>query len=151
MALTDKHDSIDNGKLKLWATGFMVNESDDLDYDKNCPYFRCCLICGDIFQSGYDRTAFVTGDKGIFEFACKLRQQWASDHAKTHPEWMHKLFAESGLSCLPEAAHKLAPFGILPVGDMVIYQSIEDALKEAPRMPSDDVQGASKTLLRKVS
>jgi hypothetical protein len=102
--------------------------------------FAACRICGDIFQP---RKNIETPDEAytdtiMFQATIEIRQ-WRNDHNLRHPPHEHILLAQSGLTMTPEAAHKLAPFGLVPVAD-VDNKEVADALREAPRAPVDDVE-----------
>src|SRR6266496_6655318 len=94
-----------------------------MEFDPTKPY-RACMLCGDIFQDDNPQ----------------LRQEWASQHASTHSLHEHAQHAMSGRFLTPEAAHKLAAFGVVPVQDALSDKEIEDALLSAPASPLEDVE-----------
>lgn len=105
--------------------------------------FACCRICGAIYQSR------VALDSGTLEYelnpALKVlvkadTVEWRINHNKTHPDHVHRAFMMSGLFLAPEAAHKLAPYGIAPVSDMVTNPESAIAAYEAPRAPVAEVE-----------
>lgn len=105
-----------------------------LEFDINRPYTGC-RICGTVFQSKLDRT-FRTP---AFEFqASEKRRIWSLKHARTHSRREHELLMLSGAWCTPEAAHKFAALGIIPVTDMVLNEGVRDALETAPSIPVED-------------
>jgi len=68
-------------------------------------------------------------------------QHWAIRHSKTHPEKEHLLLRASGRTCTPEAAQKLANYGIVPLSDAALDQEVSIALLEAPRCAPNDAEG----------
>ncbi len=67
--------------------------------------------------------------------------EWRERHNKTHSDEEHLTFASSGLTFTPEAAEKLAPFGLVPVGDSTMVNTeVGQALENAPRAPVNDVE-----------
>src|SRR4051812_14424514 len=79
-------------------------------FDKDKP-FACCLICGAVYQTNRDRDS-VTSSQLIDALA--IRNDWRQRHSRMHTQKEHELLAMSGQWCTPEAAQKLAPFGIVP-------------------------------------
>lgn len=126
----------------IYMTGAMMGysalQANGLKFSPIHPY-RGCLICGTVFQSGLDRLDSPLPAQ-VAEGAA-LRQAWALDHADTHTEREHLLLTLSGRWCTPEAACKLATLGIYALGDMVLSPETADAMRLAPRAPSDDVEG----------
>jgi len=121
-----------------------------LKFRKERPYTGCC-ICGAIFQSEADRNPVAVYQRNPAEFshrlsnvdiyALTLRENWRQKHAKTHPEHQHESFRKSGLWCTPEAAHRMAAFGIIPLSDALPESETEAALYESSPIPKDDVEG----------
>lgn len=109
-----------------------------LVFDPSKPHCGCG-ICGEVYQSDLDRLE----DPTLYErdLAFDKRQQWRMQHSRSHTSTQHRQLRESGLFALPEAAGKLASFGIIPLTDTVRHVEINDALFEAPRAPKDDAQG----------
>ena len=66
-------------------------------------------------------------------------EQWREKHNLRHTAAEHLALAESGLTFTPEAAYRMAPFGLVPVADAEVPE-IAQALKEAPRAPVNDVE-----------
>jgi hypothetical protein len=104
-------------------------------FDVDKPHAGCC-ICGEVYQSDYDRS----GEDPATAFI--MRNDWRLAHARTHPDWQHRQLANSGLFALPEAAVKLASYGIIPLTDTVRHDESTHALLEAPRAPYDDATGS---------
>lgn len=106
--------------------------------------FAACRICGAIFQSWLNTNRVsdeeYAADPEIELAAAIETKEWRRQHNLKHSEATHRQFRESGLTFTPEAAHKLAPFGLVPIGDMVYQDEIAQALAEAPRAPVDDVE-----------
>ena len=105
--------------------------------------FAGCRLCGAVFQS---RMAIEVGDEEwaadrlVFETAVAIEtREWRTKHSRKHTKRAHMQLEESGLTMTPEAAIKLAPFGLVPVGDAEVVE-IAQALREAPRAPIDDVE-----------
>jgi hypothetical protein len=127
---------------KLQLTGMMVGriELTNFEFDPGFPY-TYCRICGDIFQSQTDRrvpAGHLPENSLVAKLAQNLRNEWAIAHARTHPDHVHNALRESGLTLTPEAAQRLAPFGIVPITDMVMDAEVREALATAPRAPTND-------------
>jgi hypothetical protein len=60
------------------------------------------------------------------------RWRWSHEHASTHSERAHRLFAEYPHLFYPEAAQLLQHVAI-PILDIVLSDEVAQALKEAPR------------------
>lgn len=125
---------MNTGQLHLYGTGFAL-KIEDMEFDPAKDY-RACLICGDIFQSQLDRMEFKTPD--LIVDAKTSRDRWARLHARRHTNREHHTLALSEGSMLPEAANKLAAFGLLPIMDMVDNDEVIVALFESNAMPKDD-------------
>ena len=98
-----------------------------------------CGICGEVFQSILDRLQWPTYEE--WQRALDMRTEWRIKHARTHSSAQHRQLKESGLFALPEAAGKLASFGIIPLTDTILHDEVAHALLEAPRAPTDDASG----------
>jgi hypothetical protein len=120
----------------LIATGFTFNNP-DLLFNPNCDH-TLCKICGAVYQSLLDRDPFA--DR---QHAKVKRMAWSHIHAKTHSESEHRALFISGRWCTPEAAQKLAAFGIVPIIDLVIDNEVEDALKNGYKVPIEDAEGGN--------
>lgn len=118
----------------LLATG-LAFKLEDADFDPGCNY-RACLLCGAVFQSGIDREF----DPSLRELlsAYEMRENWAKVHAKRHSGKEHAALKASGASMTPEAAHKLAAYGLIPLTG--ITEEIEVALFESSPMPTEDAE-----------
>lgn len=107
------------------------------------PYAGC-RICGEVFQPSFFRSAtdmqmtHPVYHRDIFE-AHEEIARWRVNHNKKHTSRQHLQLAESGMVFTPEASLKLAPFGLVAVGDAQDSE-IAGALREAPRAPSSDGQ-----------
>lgn len=98
-----------------------------------------CRICGDVFQSDLDRLPAQTPQQALEAF--ELRAAWRINHDKKHTDAQRRALQQSGLSMLPEAAEKLASFGIIPLTDTVRPIGEDEtvhALRLATRAPNDD-------------
>jgi hypothetical protein len=105
--------------------------------------FAGCRICGAMFQA---RLAIELSDEewnvtpNLFANAVMLQtKEWRDRHNKTHSDRVHRQFVESGRTLTPEAAHKLAPFGLVPIADGD-DEEVAHAMRVAPRAPYDDVE-----------
>lgn len=74
----------------------------------------------------------------VEEYATASRRLWCSEHYKTHSEKEHQDLADSGRWCTPEAAVKLAAFGFVHLGDLVLDNEIADVLGSASSVPTED-------------
>lgn len=105
--------------------------------------FAACRICGAIFQPWLN---WATGDEEyaanyMIALAAHMEiKEWRNKHNGTHSEAEHRAFVASGRTLTPEAAIKLAPFGLVPVDDAITDEEVAQALREAPRAPVDDVE-----------
>jgi len=114
-------------------------------FNKERPYAGCRL-CGALFQPEW----FMEASEIQYNLATarnnlSMREigRWREQHNLRHTAAEHLALAESGLTFTPEAARRLAPFGLVPVTD-VEDAEIRDALKEAPRAPEDDAESTLK-------
>lgn len=103
-----------------------------------------CRLCGALFQPEYYRTHpthLPLDPQKAFE-AEKEILDWRQRHNPIHTPQEHILLTLSGRSFTPEAAHRLAPYGIVALTDAVEEADptgeIFDALREAPRAPVTD-------------
>lgn len=101
------------------------------------PY-TCCCICGKVFQSKLDRTAITLEDQYR---ATERRKRWSHKHAKTHTTRQHRDLERSGAFMTPDAAMKLASFGIISVADMSLNNEHWNAGRESHRVPHNDAEG----------
>jgi hypothetical protein len=70
--------------------------------------------------------------------------EWRRYHNTKHSEKAHRTFRATGRTMTPEAANKLAPFGLVPIEDALTSEEHACALFDAPRAPVDDVQSTLK-------
>ena len=118
-----------------YVTGATVglNTLPGLDFDPECS-FAFCGICGRVFQSDLDR-AQPDGDSPE---AMELRTAWRIRHAKGHTERQHYELLMSNRKFTPEAAEKLASFGIIDLdGD----DEVNHALLLSKPIPQNDCEG----------
>lgn len=118
-------------------------EQTSLSFRKDRRYAGCRL-CGVLFQP---RAAIETPDDR-YTLALQVRVEaeiadWRKKHSRQHPDREHLSFSASNLTFTPEAANRLAPFGLVPIGDGEDPE-IAVALLEAPRAPVDDVESTLK-------
>src|SRR5207237_149389 len=103
--------------------------------------FTGCKICGDIYQSELDRKVqlrLATPRETIQ--ATVQRKNWSKHHAKQHTDRQHKSLALSGRFCTPEAAQRLAAWGVIGIPlaiDAPVDGELRHALATAPRMPDN--------------
>jgi hypothetical protein len=109
--------------------------------------FAGCQICGRVFQA---RLAVDLSDeewdaeKAVFEHAVAIEtREWRTRHSKQHSERVHAQFRASGRTFSPEAAHRLAPYGLVSLDDAQ-EDEVARAMLEAPRAPVDDVETTRK-------
>jgi hypothetical protein len=99
-----------------------------------------CRICGAIFQPKRNTD---TPDALYTQHDANLAGieiiEWRRKHNLSHSEKEHVAFIRSGRTLTPEAAQKLAPFGLVPLSDSQDPE-IAQAMREASRAPTDDVQ-----------
>lgn len=124
--------------------------------------FTACRLCGAIYQSPLDRISyfdlqdgnlqevadsythevmFIGSEKATrnLDEATDRRRRWRYLHERRyHTEEEIMQLLQTGFAMTPEAAHRLAPYGITPLGNM--HEEIVDALYTAPRKPSDDAE-----------
>lgn len=121
----------------------------NLVFDANRP-FAGCRICGTCYQSEYDRNpveqfreerAVFDSMELLLEYAASLRKEWSHNHARKHTEKEHADLAASGLWCTPEAAQKMAAYGVINLVDLVMNPEVEAAYRESSAVPTDDVEG----------
>lgn len=113
--------------MSLVATGFSVGLEtvDGIMYDPRAPY-RACLICGVVFQPTLNTP--------------RARQEWAISHGKEHTAKEHVDLRKSGRLCTPEAALRLAAFGLIDVTGLIMDDELKSAYREAPRLPVEAVR-----------
>ena len=109
--------------------------------------FAACRICGAVYQSWLNTTPSdeeYAADPLIAVAAEIENKEWRKKHNRLHSEKEHRLFRQSGLMFTPEAAHRLAPFGLVPLNDTTPINPYQDettdALASSPRAPTDDVE-----------
>lgn len=156
---------VNNSNPNRPAESIMFSRVDgDEDYlggfDSQSP-FSCCRLCGALYQHPDDRRcksfldtgqliehkmlngeSYFTGSQlavVILDECTSRRQSWRLAHeAKYHTVAEIEAFAKTGYALTPEAAHKLAPYGITPLGNM--SEEIVDALYTAPRKPNEEYE-----------
>lgn len=117
----------------------LTSQPFDLRKDRQ---YAACRICGAIFQSylaiGTDDEHYSPEIEARVSYETVL---WQQRHSSSHPASEHKLFRQSGRTFSPEAAHRLASYGIVPIGDTE-DDEIAQALLESPRIPTDNPEGS---------
>jgi len=106
-----------------------------------------CRICGTIFQAEITK-ADDYDTPGNVLFAYGERREWSHKHSLTHTATQHRQLAESGHFITPEAAHRLAAYGIAPIGDMVFSDEHAKACLESSSLPTDNVESTLKGGIR---
>jgi len=118
----------------LYTTGTVVGLPPEIlqaVFDATKPH-TFCNICGAIYQSKLDRSA-MTPAEAIQ--ATEQRKSWSHLHSQSHSHREHELFKQSGRFVTPEAAHRLVPYGIIPLSDQMFDEEVDHAARTAPRMP----------------
>lgn len=113
--------------------------------------FSGCCICGAVFQSELDRKVFAGWATPAEQVqATVARRNWSQEHArKMHTQKEHDALAASGRFCTPEAAYKLAPYGVVTLTDS-FHEENRSAQEEAPRIPENEPETPTKiSLVRK--
>lgn len=108
----------------------------NLEFRPDRP-FRCCLICGVVYQTEEDRTHLES--ESVLKNYLR-RQLWSERHAKQHSDQQHNQLRQSGLFALPEAAEKLAAYGIISITDLVMDNEASHALHLSSPIPSLDAE-----------
>lgn len=122
-----------------------LDQLEGLQFTPHVPY-TFCRICGDVFQTAYDRdptskfSNWLPDLEAVARFATLLRKEWSLKHSKEHKMHEHLSLAMSGRFLTPEASIKLASFGAFSIIDMAIDNEVESALKESSPIPDDDAQ-----------
>jgi hypothetical protein len=126
-------------KLFFFVPPIGIGPEDDFYFDGTRPA-RHCGICGESFQPYLARTDEFLTD-GEVQLAVQIElEEWRRQHNNTHSEAEHVAFIKSGRLMTPEAALKLIPLGVYPVGDMALEdEEIIQAGLEAKRAPFNDV------------
>lgn len=103
--------------------------------------FAACRLCGAVFQSWLNTNQVSDeeyhADPLIMVAAGIETDQWRDQHNKKHPKREHIALRASGRTFTPEAAIKLAPYGLVTLDQ---DDETTAALLEAPRLPNDDVE-----------
>jgi hypothetical protein len=84
--------------------------------------FTGCRICGDIYENP----------------DIESRKEWSRKHALEHSPLQHRMLMVSGQWCTPEAAIKLAAFGVVDLIGLSVPGEVQEAYSE-----KDTVLGAS--------
>jgi hypothetical protein len=101
--------------------------------------YTLCRVCGAIFQAEITFSDEWHSPANLL-MAYGERREWSHRHALTHSTTQHRQLAESGRLLTPEAAHRLAAYGIAPVGDMVFSEEHARACLESNPVPTDSVE-----------
>ena len=122
-----------------------LNEAIGEYFNPRAAFSGCC-ICGAVFQSELDRKVFYGyATPGEQVSATVQRRNWSNHHAnKQHTQKEHDDLAASGRFCTPEAAHKLAPYGIVTLSDSFNEEN-RLAQEEAKRLPDTEPEQPTPT------
>lgn len=110
-------------------------------FDPDAPLCGCRL-CGAVYQTKYHRELhlhrkLLTGHGDppkLLALVLDLNDIWREQHAKSeHTVSQVEELTKTGAAFTPDAAATLAPFGVIPLGNM--SQEITDALFESNRKP----------------
>lgn len=107
----------------------------EFNFDPGKP-FSGCRLCGKVFQTELDRSG-----KDPIE-ATANRKAWSHAHASKHSEKLHAQLVASGMWCTPQAAQKLAAYGVIDVMGLVMDNELIDAYKNAHVIPVEDCEGS---------
>lgn len=125
---------------------FGLEQLPGLTFRLDCEY-TACLICGEVYQSSYDRNPelhlsnWLPTIETVGLFAQLMRKEWSRRHAKEeHTEKEHEDLRASGRFYTPEAAIKLAAFGLIDLVGLVMDDEIEDALRQSSPVPTNDAR-----------
>lgn len=133
-------------------------------FDSDAP-FTGCRLCGALYQSSLDRTCLTLLRQGalytvevpnnevrwygtpyataLFDEATDRRRRWSAIHTRRyHNKSEIENHLKTRRAFTPEAAHKLAPFGIVPLHSGYADDEVSDALHTAPRAPANDVESS---------
>jgi hypothetical protein len=148
-------------KHAIWLEGGLFATPDGYRrevFNPDYPY-TYCRICGDLYQSHTQR-APTKAENPAAKHApydpinapndtvgkAMQRRNWAIRHERSHTpaevaryspkdpktgEVTARLFS-------PEAAHRLVPFGIIPLSGMVLDPEVEYAANTAPRLSQEE-------------
>lgn len=131
------------------------------EFDPHAP-FSACRLCGALYQTDRDRqcknyviSGLIYDVDGrwfgpayaidILDKCTARRNRWRELHERRYHSLSEiEAFAKTGHALTPEAAHRLAPYGIAPLltdsQEDALSSEIEHAMHTAPRKPSDDAE-----------
>ncbi len=110
-------------------------------FDPAAP-LAACRLCGAIFQTPYHRELQKIRRYGqglpdppdLLAKVLDLGNEWRKKHTeRNHTQSEIDAFTQTGWAFTPEAANVLAPFGIIPMGNL--HPDLISAMMEAPRKP----------------
>lgn len=115
------------------------------EFNPHAP-FTACRLCGELWQTPLDRLSQELADDGeilraqaIAAEQTDLRHTWLEHHNNQHHDKTEiEALNMLGWAMMPSAAHRLAPFGIAPTGNL--HNEIIDAMATAPRAPNTDAR-----------
>src|SRR5690348_15643770 len=119
----------------LPAAGISVD-----DFNPAAP-IAGCRLCGAVYQTKQARQlynarlwGFEDKVRELTTVVLSLNSTWRTEHEKTcKNKHMVEELKRTGAAFTAEAANKLSPFGIIPLGNM--SQEIMDGMFEADRKP----------------
>jgi len=100
--------------------------------------YTFCRLCGEMFQPELERCSDDEYTPDVRRASFKQQRWWAEEHNKTHPDWEHRQFNNSGRFLSPEATYRLVPYGVIPLSDLVFDGDSAAAGLEAPRISTFD-------------
>lgn len=107
-------------------------------FDPTAPLCGCRL-CGKVYQTRFHRELhwdrkYIGENYKLLTLVLDLNNLWRESHTKScHTQAEVDSLAATGAAFTPEAANLLAPYGIIPMGNM--NQDIVDGMFEADRKP----------------
>lgn len=136
--------------LVLMGAAIGLDSLEGLLFDASRPYDGC-RICGAVFQTDYDRNPvgqfknktgrrMFSSVEAVNAYALQLRREWSREHNKQHTEREHRLLAMSGRWLTPEAAQRLAAFGVISLVDLALDDEVQDAYRGSSPIPTDDAE-----------
>lgn len=87
--------------------------------------FTYCRICGDLYQAPCFNE----------RLAIELRLAWSKQHARKHTLKQHANLVLSRRWLMPEAAYRLAPYGVVDLVGLTLDDEVASAYAEAKGQP----------------
>jgi len=99
-------------------------------FDPTRPY-TYCRVCGALFQLPPSGPHVSLNPAEETE----LRRLWSKQHARSHSSAQHRSLALSRRWLTPEAAHRLAAYGVIDLVSLATSEEHQDAYLKAPSTP----------------